>query len=218
MAEFKQLRIRAYLQCGVISDQFLPLDGVIYYHMVREKMGVQAYSIPGASAVPEFQNITLPLKKTGPKNEAWFYNISFAQWPEHTVEDSQSYAKRFDLKYSDFVDFGKRKGKVDVSRGQYKSYWINTYYRHALYVDWYCIGNKEELERLLSFCTHLGKKTSQGWGAVLRWEVVEWPEDWSIRGPQEKLMRAVPILGKGLIYGVRPPYWHPHHTTSCKMP
>ena len=36
---FKNLRIRAYLKTGVISDQYLPLDGVLYYHLVRREMG-----------------------------------------------------------------------------------------------------------------------------------------------------------------------------------
>lgn len=218
MKKFSQLRIRAYLQTGVVSDQFLPLDGVLYYHLVREQMGVQNYSKPNESNIREGKCITLPIKKTGERDNTWYYSISFAQWPEHTIEDTQAYAKRFDLKFADLVDFGKRKAKIDVSRGTYKSYWIKEYYRHALYVDWYCVGNKEDLENMLRFCTHLGKKTSQGWGAVLRWEVIEWPEDWSKRGPGDKLMRAMPHPKGRFLYGVRPSYWNPRHIHPCIMP
>lgn len=215
MSEFKQLRIRAYLQTGVISDQFLPLDGVLYYHLVRDRFGEQVISIPGRSNVREGAGITLPFKKGGPKNDAWFYHCSFAQWPEHTIEDNTFYVKRFDLQHSDLVNNAKR---VMTSSGRYKSYHLNIYYRHAVYVEWFCVGDPTQLKNLLRFCTHLGKKTAQGWGSVLKWEISEWPVDWSIRGHGEKLMRAVPASDGEFIYGIRPSYWNKKHIFSCKMP
>lgn len=110
--------------------------------------------------------------------------------------------------------------KVDISRGKFKAYHIKMYYIIAQYIDWYCVGWPEEIIDLLRFCTHLGKNTGDGWGAVLRWEVTEWPEDWSIRGPQNKLMRAVPLQQdrNGFLYGLRPSYWNPRHQFICKMP
>lgn len=215
MNDFQQLRIRAYLQTGVISDQFLPLDGILYYHQVRDIMGEQFISKPGESNIREGAGITLPIMRSGPHNDAWFYHCSFAQWPQNTVEDNTFYVKRFDLSLSQLVNNAKR---VLISGGQYKAYHVNIYYRHAIYVEWYCIGKKQELENLLRFCTHLGKKTAQGWGSVMRWEVIDWPEDWAIRGPGGRLMRAVPIRGDGFLYGVRPSYWNPRHIFPCKMP
>lgn len=214
---FQNLRIRAYLQTGVISDPFLPLDAVMYSHLVREKFGDKGISKPGESNVREGANITLPIKKGGPKTDAWFYHCSFAQWPEHTIEDEDFYVKRLDLQHSDFIDISK-KSKIQTARGQYKNYHINVYYRHALYVEWYAVGWQDQIESLLRFCTHLGKKTAQGWGAVLKWEVIEWPEDWSVRGPGNKLMRPVPIYGEGFLYGIRPSYWNKRHIFTCKMP
>lgn len=215
---FKPLRVRAYLQTGIISDQFLPLDGVIYAQMVREKMGERDYTLPGENIIPEGQNIQLPFRKAMMKSDAWFYKCSFAQWPEHTIEDQQTYSKRFDLTRSDIADFGNKKAHVDNQRGTYKSYHVKVYYRHAAFVEWYADGDKKELERILKFCTHLGKKTSQGWGAVLKWEVVDWPEDWSVRGEGNKLLRCVPSLKNGFLYGVRPSYWLPKHQFTCRMP
>lgn len=213
--DFKPLRVRAYLQTGIISDQFLPLDGILYYHLVRNLMGPQNHTIPGQSNIKDGAGITLPIKKAGPKNEAWFYACSFAQWPSDIVEDKAFYVKRFDLNYSGLIDKAK---KIETSRGTYKNYHINVYYRHAIHVEWYCVAVKEDLEKLLKFCTHLGKKTSQGWGAVKDWEVTEWPEDWSIRGYNNKLMRAVPVRENGFLYGVRPSYWNSRHIFPCKMP
>lgn len=215
---FKPLRIRAWLQIGIISDQFLPLDGVIYAHYVREKMGPRNITLPLENTVPEGQQIQLPFRKANIKNPEWFYKCSFAQWPAETIEDQQTFSKRFDLKWSGLVDFGKKKAKVDNQRGHYKSYHVKVYYRHANYVEWFADGDKDELEQILRFCTHLGKKSSQGWGAVLRWEVTEWPEDWSVRGEGNKLMRAVPTHGKGFLYGLRPSYWLPKHQFNCILP
>lgn len=215
MLNFQTLRVRAYLQSGVISDQFLPLDGILYYHHVRDHMGEQTLTKPGESNVREGAGMILPIKKAGPKNDAWFYHCSFAQWPVHVVEDHTFYVKRFDLSLSGMLSDPK---KVKISAGKYKAYHVNIYYRHAAYIEWYCTADKEQLERLLRFCTHLGKKTAQGWGAVKEWEVIDWPEDWAIRGPGNKLMRAVPIMGEGFLYGVRPSYWNQRHVFACKMP
>jgi len=215
MSNFQQLRVRAYLQTGVISDQFLPLDGIMYYHLVRDIMGEQYISKPGESNIREGAGIMLPILKAGQRDDTWFYHCSFAQWPVHMVEDKTFYVKRFDLSLSQMVNNVQ---KVKISAGQYKAYHVDIYYRHALYVEWYCIAKKEELENILKFCTHLGKKTAQGWGSVLRWEVVEWPEDWAIRGPGGRLMRAVPVHGDGFLYGIRPSYWNQRHIFPCKMP
>lgn len=214
--EWKNYRIRAYLQTGVISDQFLPLDGILYYQLVRREMGEKTISKPGESNVRQGANLTLPIKKGGPKNDAWFYCCSFAQWPEHVVEDEAFYVKKFDLKYSDYLD--SKKKRIDTGRGRYKGYHINVFYRHANYVEWYALASKPQLEDLIKFVTHIGKKTAQGWGSVKEWEITEWPEDWSIRGPGNKLMRAVPVKGNGFLYGVRPSYWNSRHIFQCKMP
>jgi CRISPR type IV-associated protein Csf3 len=216
---YEPLRIRAYLQTGIISDQFLPLDGVLYYHKVREEMGEEIITKPLESSVREYQHISLPFTLKMKDSEAHFYSCSFAVWSPDMVEDQQTYSKRFDLKYSDMIDFGKKLGKIETARGRYKMYHIKVYYRTATYVEWYAHGWKDDIEKLLKFVTHLGKKTSQGWGAVLKWEVESWKEDWSVRGFEDnRLMRAVPVKQNGFLYGVRPSYWNPKHQFPCLMP
>lgn len=217
MKEFKQLRIRAWLKTGVISDQYLPLDGILYYHLVRMKMGVQDISKPGESNVKEGQNITLPIKKGGAKDDTWYYNCSFACFPEHTIEDSSFKVKSGDwLKHSSYYNAKK---KIDVQRGKHKNAHIKLYYRHCSHIDWYCIGEPYQLAQLLQFCTNLGKNAGDGWGEVLKWEIKEWPENWSVKNDKGELMRAVPAYkGDGILYGLRPSYWNPKHVMSCFLP
>lgn len=219
MKNFKNIRIRAYLRTGVISDNYLPLDGVLYYQLVRREFGEEILTKSGESSLREYGHIILPIRKTGPKSEAWFYACSFAQFPQSVVEDSSFKVKSGDwLKQSDYFNGSK---KIDITRGKFKNAHIKMYYRHCQYIDWFCNGDPEKLSELLQFCTHIGKNKGDGWGEVLRWEIINWPEDWSIRGNGNKLMRAVPLPdqnGKGFIYGIRPSYWNKRHIFVCKMP
>lgn len=214
---FKQLRIRAYLKTGVISDQYLPLDGVLYYHLVRQEMGVELTTKSRESNVRECQCITLPIKKGGAKDETWYYNCSFAQFPTHTIEDSSFKVKSGDwLRHENHFNAKK---KIDTTRGKFKNAHIKLYYRHCTHIDWYCVGNPIEIAKLLSFCTNLGKNSGDGWGEVLKWEIKDWAENWSVKNDKGELMRAVPAYkGDGILYGLRPSYWNPRHIMSCFMP
>lgn len=214
---YQNLRVRAYLQTPVISDQFLPLDGALYYHAVRDKHGPQCYALPGESNIRENSNVRLPFQRTGHTNGVWYYKCSFAVWPDDIIEDRSFYVKRFALQRSDYLDITKKR-VIARKSGAYKNYHIDIYYRHAVNVDWFCRANKEEIENMLQFVTHLGKKTAHGWGAVLRWEVTEWVHDWSIRGPEGRLMRSVPVDGDGFLFGMRPSYWNDRHIFPCRMP
>lgn len=216
---FRPLRIRAYLQCGVISDKSIPLDAILYFHYVRDRYGEQDVTIPGQSMIPEGGDVSLPFQKIeGNEQKAWYYACSFARWPEETVEDRQFYVKQFRANKSDLIDFQGKRGRVYIERGRYKSYHINAYYRHALHIDWYAVGDPGAIRNALRFCTHLGKKTSQGWGAVKEWEVTDWPEDWSVKDGQGRLMRAIPSDRGNFVCGIRPSYWHRKHQFYCLIP
>jgi hypothetical protein len=179
-------------------------------------MGEEVITKPGESTVRESSVPLLPFKKGGRRDETWFYHCSFAQWPESTVEQSSFKVKQGDwLRHNDFLS--EKVNKIDNQRGKHKSYHIKMYYRFAEYVEWYCVGDDYRLGELLQFCTALGKNTGDGWGQVLRWEIKDWPEDWSIRGHNNKLMRSVPYEN-GIPYGVRPSYWNERHVFRCIIP
>ena len=227
MEKYKTLRVRCYLKCGVISDEFLPLDGILYYHKVRSVLGAEILSKSKESTVREGKGIKLPFKKGGGTNERWYYNCSFAQFPINITEKASFKVKSSDwLRHSSFFD-GKK--KIDQKRGKFKSGHLKFFYRHAEYIDWYCVGLESQIAELLNYSTHVGKNTGDGWGEVLRWEIKEWPENWSIKNDRGELMRAVPvfneqrILDKGgkipsTVYGIRPSYWNPRHIFPCFMP
>lgn len=217
--DFKPLHIRAYLQTPIISDRFLPLDGIIFNHFIREKFGRRSHTESRRSTLPEYSGFDLPFLKRNTKEEDWYYAVSFAQFPKHTIRGTHNYAKRFDTYLgADRIDFKGRRGKIDTARGENKNYFFKEYTFNCQYVDWYGRGIKEDVEKLLQFCTHIGKKSSQGCGAVLRWEVNETDKDWYLRNEDGELMRAVPSEKGGVIYGIRPSYWHPRHQAKVLLP
>lgn len=217
MPRYEPVRIRAYLRCGVISDPFLPLDGVVAYAARRRKFGFPDVSLPGQSLLPEGEMLpNLPFDHVGHPGRDWFYACSFAQWPKGVAEGQDHWNKRLDQSLVYLVDFQGRSQKINIGEARWKAYHMPVFYRHARQVDWYALATPDKLRRLLTFCTHLGKKTSQGWGAVTEWQVEPWPADWSVRDDAGKLMRAIPAE-RGILCGVRPSYWNPRHQFRCEL-
>lgn len=210
---YEPLKITAYPRCGIVTDEHLPIDGILLYAAMRERYGPLLLTTPGD--VPVKEMVDLPLAKAGAE-DAWYYAASFVQWPERVADGRAYWHKRADQQYTAVVDFGKRRGKINNKAGRYKSYRMPVFYRHALSVSWYVVGDRGEIGRLLSTMTHVGKKTAYGWGRIIRWQVEPWPEDWSVHR-NGRLMRAVPGEG-GTLHGYRPPYWLPENQTPCRLP
>lgn len=214
---YEPLKITAYPQCGIISDRFLPLDAVLYYQAMREQLGEQTVTLPGQSFGGPIDH-AVPLKKLNSHTRQWFYAASFAQWPAHAAEGADYWNKRMDMSLIDLVDWQGRKPRLEGSSGRYKSYHMPVFYRHALSISWYVVGEQDSLRNLLRFVTHLGKKCAQGWGAILRWTVEPFSHDWSVWSRTGKLMRAIPQAESPIIYGLRPSYWNPKHQFPCQLP
>lgn len=219
---FETLRVTAVMRCGVVADPYLPLDAVLLYQATRERFGVQALTRPGGERLKA--GVRVPLQILPHRQAAdWFYACSFAQ-AEWLAEGRDHWNKRFDTGLAALVDFQGRRGKVLVEQGEYRAYHHPVSYRVARAITWYCVGDRREITALLATATHLGKKTSQGWGRVMAWRVEPWPEDWSVwRGDQ--LMRAVPVEqaeGRGPVtvghYGIRPSYYRTDHQRVVALP
>lgn len=222
MPNYEPLRITARLQTPVICDDRLPLDGVLFYFAMRERHGFEISTVPGHAIIGEDgdKRRIVPLAvyyRNARGIDYWFYRCSFACWVGTVAEGRDYWVKRFDQQYSSTVDFQGRRGKVVTKSGKYKGYRMPVFTRHALAVRWYAVGDKAETERLLNFCTNLGKKSSQGYGSILEWTVDAIEDDYSVRGRGGQLMRAVPSES-GLLTGFRPSYWSPENQAICQLP
>jgi CRISPR type IV-associated protein Csf3 len=210
---YEPIQVTAYLQCGVVTDFHLPLDGVLLFQAMRERYGPQIVTVPGAITSADLPRLPITTRGDG---RDWYYAASFAQWGA-CADGADHWNKRFDQKHGRLVDFDGKRGKVIVEQGAYKAYHMPVAYRHALAVSWYLMADRAWIESVLRMVTHLGKKAAQGWGAVKAWNVTPWHADWSERDESGRLMRAVPQHG-GVRYGIRPPYWLPAHQVPCVMP
>lgn len=210
----EKMRITAYPRCGIQSDIYLPLDGILHASMMRRAFGPEEITIAGDMAQFGGAHGSIPLQRKA-EGGTWFYACSFADWGAW-VDDRGFWVKRFDQQYADFIDFNGRRGNITVAEGPYKGYQMPVFTRHALTVRWYAVGDIERVRDLLSDVTHVGKKAAQGYGRINQWEVEPFPHDWSVRR-DGKPTRAIPAQG-GVLYGVRPPYWRTANQVECALP
>jgi len=222
MPDFTPVQITAHLQTRIICDAFLPLDGVLLYYAMRDKYGPQDVSQSGRGVYDERPQLGQVFFEYHRGTPHWFPACSFAQWAGHVTEETGYWHKRLDLQYASVLT--PPKARVVLQNGRYRSYRMPVFTRHALRVSWYAVADEQRLHTLLRFVTHLGKKGSQGEGAVLRWEISHCIADWSMIGPQGQLMRAVPQAllpdahGEALYAGFRPSYWEAKNQALCLVP
>lgn len=212
---FELLEITAYPLCGIVSsDAFLPLDSILNFVVMRERYGPQELTTPGKQTIakPALDGIF----EVREKGDSWYYAASFAQWSEKTAQGKDEWTKRFDSEFGDFIDFQGKRGKVKINAGRYKAYRMPVFYKHALEIIWYVVGDIQGIHKLLRHVTHIGKKYSQGWGRIRKWEIKEIPNDWSER-KNGKPTRSLPKKD-GILWGIRPSYWDPENQIECELP
>lgn len=127
----------------------------------------------------------------------------------------------------EYIDFGNKRGKVDISSGNYKAYRMPEIIRLVGDVVFFAYGTKSKIEELLSYMTHIGKKTSIGWGRVREWIVEPIEEDYTTICPyglarpieiekanEEVKRRAYTVQD----IAVRPAYWDYKNVETCFVP
>ena len=213
---FRPLRVTAHLAAPIASDFMIPLDGVLYYHAMREQHGVQEFTQPGQDHAVRATAVSLPFLRHREETPQWFYACSWAQWPERYASGMTHWNKRLDVPEARFLE--SRSARIDTKSGRYKAYHMPLYYRHARSVFWWVVADPQWLRRMLGWVVALGKKTQMGWGAVSRWEVAPAPADYSIRDAAGELVRAVPSAAGTAHMGYRPSYWLPKNQALCELP
>ena len=218
---FTPLKITAYPECGIICDRYLPIDSIIDRQCNREAFGHEDVTVPGEVLEPQLEAVRerMPIKRirfttSDQRRREYYYSASFAEW-SHAIEGQDHWVKKFDSKLIDLLE-RRKMARLNVASGRYRGYHMPVFYRAACAVSWYVVGDGDRIMQLLSTLTHIGKKTSQGWGAVSRWEIKPWPEDWSLYR-NGHVMRAIPAE-TGTLYGYRPSYWLPRNKTPCLLP
>lgn len=212
------LRIQAIMQDGRVAgtEPWFPLDSILAAAWIRrERPGLAYLPMDGDPIIAE-----LPFERRGQGND-WYWACSFNT--EASLHEYVMYwHKRFDDQLEQYIDFGGKRGRVDTKSGKYKAYRMPLVVQLFDRLTWYAVGDLEAVQSLCEMVTHIGKKPSQGLGAVDYWTVEPWQEDWSV-ARDGRLMRTAPkgdMVGVGRIgqYGIRPPYWYVDHQRLCMMP
>ncbi len=229
----QQLKVTAFLAAPVVGDFTLPLDGILLYYALADAAGEIAPALaPGQS--PDYDPHIVPLQvvRSAADENAWCYACSFAQWPDEHIDGVAHWNKRFDERWSMYLAPRDRK-KILVGKGHFKSYHTAMRYRSAASVSWWCIGDKDEIARMLEMADNIGSKRSQGWGRVSRWLIEETDACYPLLAADGVTpMRAIPrTLYFELTHdemaldamisplrGFRPPYWSRDNQGECIAP
>lgn len=206
------LKITAKLLTGqvVTADLWLPLDSILAYAWMMEHHPDKLAASTSGMRPEDILEPELPLERRG-EGDDWYWACSFALGSPRG-QQIVYYHRRFDAQESEaYVDFGKRRGKVNHKAGPYRSCRVPLMVVLVPELVWYAVGNRYEVEWLLQYITHIGKKRSQGYGRVARWTVERAEEDLSS-------LRPIPDPEGDFEMGVRPPYWMRDNWRRVRMP
>lgn len=215
------LKVTAHMLDGRINshDGLFNLDSILAYAWMKEHHPDKLYN--SEITRDGLVEPSLPLEWRG---DHWASSSGFFVQYKESIEH---YHRRFnDKEAQDYIDFGKRRGSVNTKSGEFKAYRMPQPIRLIPKIEFYAMGNKDEIERLLNtHITNVGKKGAQGYGAVREWTVEPIEEDWTETGPYG-VMRPTPFDGElpsGERYqvrqsGTKPPYWLRDNQEICIIP
>lgn len=215
------LRIRAYMQDGRVAggDPALPLDSMLAFASVVRDYGDRYFNdLTNKVAIQP----GLPLDRRG-QGQDWYWACSINQ-SQPVAEYVVHWHKRFDDEHIAYLAPSAK--KVETGSGRYRGYRMPMPILLFDYLEWFAVGDAARVRDLCRLLTHVGKKSSQGFGPVAEWEVIPWSEDWSCWRDGQP-MRPIPVSDlpagapAGLaaaVRGIRPPYWHTPAWRRCLLP
>lgn len=214
----KPLLITAHLERGLsVSDPWSPaLESIIAALKLQEQIGWQEYAT-GQSANQFTHFDDLPIEKFMSGDDWWWCCSSPIL--DITHEIARGFFKKFNILESMMID--RKVKNIELTKGQFKNYSLSYKETKAKFIQWHCIGDKDEISRLLQKCTQIGAKRGKGMGYVTQWEITESGDE-----NTAKFSRAVPanyaekngISGVKMWRGYRPNFNIESNQTLCIMP
>ena len=199
-----------YVPAG--SDQSVHLDGILSQAVLTAH-----------PCAPQFngQACIVPL----PIEILWLSAQGLPLWaasdmlPDGDTNQAREYwHKRYP---SHRADFGT-KLSATTTAGRWKEYRVPLNAVRTDKLRAVAVGNKAEIERLLSFVSHLGKKGSAGYGRVAQWGVSDLPVenalDLILSAKAVPVDYAVESEISGIynpLKGWTPPYWYAPNWSPC---
>lgn len=183
------------------------------------------------------EDLPLPLVRCG-QGAQWHWAAT-CSWPvdgHDLLPDVRRWMSQMDHRaVTDVVDDSLQK-VIDDQRGRYRAHLMPLLVTSTSAVTWTCVGDVDEITRLLEPVQAIGKKRAHGNGHVLRWEVRRSPglDAWAAGHlhPDGSLGRPCPpacleeattaVVGVDELAtgrtGIRPPLVHPSRQVEQLLP
>lgn len=193
------------------SDNALHFDGILSQAVLTAH-----------PCAPQFngQACIVPL----PLDILWISPKGLPLWAASDMAPSEQIAAReyWHKRYpSHRADFGAKMAAVTTA-GRWKEYRVPLNAVRSDRSRAVAIGNKDEIDRLLKFISHIGKKGAAGYGRVSAWTVTALDAD----NPLDLVLasKAVPVECAAMmdlqgkyspLKGWTPPYWYAPYHSAC---
>jgi len=159
------LRVTAYVSQEISLHHDLALDALLMALVARrDRLPPHEASLRPDGTLPL---LPIPIALSPCKR---FYLCSHArpQWAEKELR----FKNRRPV-ITELSRYSTAKGTINIATGPNKAYRVP--YEAGILrdgrLDWWCIGDRDEIVSLLSLCTSLGRNRGVGLGRVDRWEV-----------------------------------------------
>lgn len=224
---FDNFKVVAHMRTPIAAIDPIVLDSIILAAIAKEELADEYYS--GTNEYWDKDKIKSVL---GPildkKYGVYCTSAATGSHREHVGK----WTKRWDSVNDDIVNLGnKNKPRINIASGAFKNYHIPVVLKSYTKAVFYVRGDMAEVGRLLAEnITYIGKKGSQGYGLINKWELFKIEEDHSLI-KDNKPMRPIPVKECGELlyqkdaeeiitrpYPTIPPYWRNNHIEACVMP
>lgn len=221
--EFENFKVIAHMNTPIATVDDIILDSVISCAIVKEKLKDEYYN--GTNKYGTKEEIDNWLGEILDKEkEVFCTSIGFGDY----LESVTSWAKRFDNKNDDIINFmGKGKKRIDIGGGHFKNYHTPLVLKSFKTITFFVRGNLSKVKYLLeNYIFYLGKKGSQGFGEVASWEFEKVENNYSLF-KDCAIMRPIPARLCDLDnienykiqnHAIIPPYWRKDNIELCIMP
>jgi hypothetical protein len=182
-------------------------DSLLAHIMLREELGERYYSLP--TKIPIRDIPTPPLK--------YYHDVPLASV---SVLEPNSEMQAFS--YFKRGNFPFPKGKIRRGSGFFKDFYLRAVYIPAQRAKFYATGELNEIKRLVSKVSALGKERNIGFGFVKKVEVKEIPFEFSLV-KDGLAMRPIPVkylkcYEDSAYLAYKPPYWAKESVELCAVP
>lgn len=201
------LLVVAHLGDAIVSfDDALPLDAMVSHGYWVLMAPDERDALPKIDFEPMPRDFVLPLARwsvgDGELDWGWVCTHAMGEWQRGVTEVRRRYPYGPLREMTDI-------GRVTPGAGPDKAIDKSVPVVLARSLRWYCIGHRSLVRRYLRVIPALGKVRGHGHGTVLRWEVVQAPDDVTAEWIMER--RRLPARARGgsvREMAIRPPYWH----------